>query len=128
MATSSTTTRTGGRCRGGKRRIDGSQSRFKTVRTRGKNSSSRWIRRRIWRRRKPDRVATTFRNAQTVQSINAALAQNLYAKRAGADGKNIPQLLAGTARYCGGARTPTVEQVGLIEREGYTIVKLAMRP
>jgi hypothetical protein len=41
-------------------------------------------------------VATTFVNAQTVQSLNAALAEKLYAKRAGKDGKNIPRLV--TAR------------------------------
>jgi hypothetical protein len=73
-------------------------------------------------------VATTFRNAQTVQSINAVLAEKLYAKRAGADGKDIPRLLRARLGVTTGRGAPTAEKVGVIERHGYTIDKIAMRP
>jgi len=73
-------------------------------------------------------VATTFRNAQTVQSINAALAESLYAKRAGADARNIPQLLQARLGVTAGGGAPAADKVGSIERQGYTIEKIAMRP
>ena len=38
-------------------------------------------------------VATSFPGAETVQSLNAALAEELYAKRAGAGGRNIAAIL-----------------------------------
>jgi cephalosporin-C deacetylase-like acetyl esterase len=73
-------------------------------------------------------VATTFRNAQTVQSINAALADSLYAKRAGADGKNIPRLLRARLGITAERVAPAAEKVGVIQRQGYQIEKIAMRP
>ena len=73
-------------------------------------------------------VATTFRNAQTVQSINAALAGSLYARRAGADRKNIPRLVRARLGITAERATPAAEKVGVIERPGYTIEKIAMRP
>jgi dienelactone hydrolase len=73
-------------------------------------------------------VATTFRNAQTVHSINAALAEHIYAKRAGADRKNIPRLVRARLGVAAQRGTPAAEKVGVIERQGYTIDKIAMRP
>jgi cephalosporin-C deacetylase-like acetyl esterase len=73
-------------------------------------------------------VATTFRNAQTVQSINAALAESLYAKRAGANAKNIPRLLRARLGITAERVAPAAEKVGVIQRQGYQIEKIAMRP
>jgi hypothetical protein len=73
-------------------------------------------------------VATTFRNAQTIQSINAALAGSLYARRPGADRKNIPRLVRARLGVTDERVTPTADKVGVIARQGYTIEKIAMRP
>jgi cephalosporin-C deacetylase-like acetyl esterase len=73
-------------------------------------------------------VATTFPNAQTVQSINAALAEEIYAKRTGAGGKNIPRLVRARLGVADERGAPASDQRGAIERQDYTIEKIEMRP
>ena len=73
-------------------------------------------------------VATNYPNAETVQSLNAALAKKLYAKRAGAGGRNIPSLIRARLGVAPERGVPTSEKRGAIERQGYTIEKVEIRP
>ena len=73
-------------------------------------------------------VATTFQNAETVQSINASLAEKLYAKRDGAGGKNIPRLVSARLGVTTPRGAPASDKRGVVVRPGYTIDKIEMRP
>src|SRR5262245_31236390 len=73
-------------------------------------------------------VATTFTNAQTVQSLNAAIAVKMYPNRAGRDGKNIPRWITSRLAIDIQRGVPPSEKTGTIERRGYTIEKIAIRP
>jgi cephalosporin-C deacetylase-like acetyl esterase len=73
-------------------------------------------------------VATSFPGAATVQSLNAVLAEELYAKRSGAGGRNIPALLR--ARLAIGSTrgaAPSAVTGGDIERSGYRIRKIELQ-
>src|SRR5574340_17707 len=73
-------------------------------------------------------VATSYRDAETVQSINAALAEKIYAKRAGAGGKNIPALVRARLGVAAERGVPATEKRGEVERSGYKVEKIEMRP
>jgi cephalosporin-C deacetylase-like acetyl esterase len=73
-------------------------------------------------------VGTTFRDAETVQSLNAALAARIYPKRAGANGRNIPALVRARAGVAGERGIPAFDKRGEIERQGYKIEKIEMQP
>ena len=74
-------------------------------------------------------VATTFPNAQTVQSINAALAEKLYAKRPGAGGKDIPRLVRARLGIAASRAAPLPAfNRSPVERQGYSIARTAIRP
>jgi cephalosporin-C deacetylase-like acetyl esterase len=73
-------------------------------------------------------VSTSFPGAETVQSINAALAETLYAKRTGAGGRNIAPLLRARLRLDSrpGAAPATVPGAE-IGRPGYRIQTLELQ-
>lgn len=73
-------------------------------------------------------VATSFPNAETIQSLNAALAEGLYARRAGAGGKNIPALVRARLVVPAERGVPSWDKTGEVERQGYRIEKIAMQP
>ena len=73
-------------------------------------------------------VATTFPGAETVQSLNAALAAKMYPRRAGAGGKNIPALVRARLGVAAGRGVPAWDKHGEIERQGYKIEKIEMQP
>jgi cephalosporin-C deacetylase-like acetyl esterase len=73
-------------------------------------------------------VASTFPHTETVQSMNAALAQKLYEKRAGAGGKDIPRLVRTRLAIAAGRATPQSVKHASIERQGYMIEKIEIRP
>ena len=72
-------------------------------------------------------VATTFPNARTVHSMNAALAENLYAMRTGADSRNVPRLVRARLGIPAERGVPKSEKRGTIERQGYSIDKIAIQ-
>jgi cephalosporin-C deacetylase-like acetyl esterase len=73
-------------------------------------------------------VGTTFRDAETVQSLNAALAEKIYARRAGASGRNIPALVRARLAVTSERGIPAFEKHGEIERQGYKVEKIEMQP
>ncbi|MGH9720932.1 MAG: alpha/beta hydrolase family protein [Bryobacteraceae bacterium] len=73
-------------------------------------------------------VATTFPNAETVQSMNAALAEKLFAKRAGAGGANIAALVSARLGVAPVRGVPEWDDRGAVEHEGYRIEKIEIRP
>ncbi|MFB3829632.1 MAG: acetylxylan esterase [Bryobacteraceae bacterium] len=73
-------------------------------------------------------VATSIRDAETVQSLNAALAEKMYPRRAGAGGKNIPALVRARLGVAAERGVPAVETRGVVERSGYKVEKIEMRP
>jgi cephalosporin-C deacetylase-like acetyl esterase len=72
-------------------------------------------------------VATSFRDAETVQSLNAALAARLYAGRSGAGGKNIAALVRARLNVASERTVPHFEPRGEIERKGYKIEKIEIQ-
>jgi cephalosporin-C deacetylase-like acetyl esterase len=72
-------------------------------------------------------VATSFRDAETVQSLNAALAVRLYAGRSGAGGKNIAALVRARLNVASERTVPHFEPRGEIERKGYKIEKIEIQ-
>lgn len=78
---------------------------------------------------KTGQVATSFLDAATVQSLNAALAQRLYVRRAGADGKNLPALIrARLGVSVEPGNSFTWKKRDEIERQGYRIQKVEIQP
>jgi cephalosporin-C deacetylase-like acetyl esterase len=73
-------------------------------------------------------VATSYQNVETVRSLNAALGEKLFAKRAGAGGKNIPALVRARLGVPASRGVPESENRGVMERSGYRIEKIEMRP
>ena len=73
-------------------------------------------------------VVTSFRDAATVQSLNAALAAEIYAKRAGAGGRNIAALVRARLGVSGARGVPPAEERGRVSRQGYWIDKIELRP
>lgn len=73
-------------------------------------------------------VATSFPNTETIQSLNAALAAKLYAKRPGAGGKNIAVLVRARLGVPAERGVPAWDKHGEIERPGYRIEKIEMQP
>jgi cephalosporin-C deacetylase-like acetyl esterase len=72
-------------------------------------------------------VATSFRDAETVQSLNVALAERLYAERAGADGKNIAALVRARLNVTLDRTVPSSDHRGEIPRQGYKIEKIEIQ-
>ncbi len=72
-------------------------------------------------------VATSMR-AETVSSLNRALAERLYAGRAAAKGGNIGDMIARRLRVARAAARPGVVTRGTVERDGYRIQKLTLEP
>ncbi len=73
-------------------------------------------------------VATSLSGAQTVQSMNVALAEKLCAARKGVDGGTIPALLRGRLGVMAARGVPRSESRGALERAGYRIEKLELYP
>lgn len=71
-------------------------------------------------------IATDFPGAATVQSLNAELAGELYAKRAG--GAHIPDLVKARLNLATGRGAPAATKRGEIARDGYRIEKVELRP
>ncbi|MBI4877102.1 MAG: acetylxylan esterase, partial [Acidobacteria bacterium] len=73
-------------------------------------------------------VATSMK-AETVFTLNRALAERLHAARAAAKGGDVRQLLARRLRLeRPGARPPAAAARGVVQREGYRIEKVALEP
>jgi hypothetical protein len=73
-------------------------------------------------------VMTSFRDAATVQSLNAALAGEIYTKRAGAGGRNITALIRARLGVSDARGVPVAEERGHVSRQGYSIDKIELRP
>jgi cephalosporin-C deacetylase-like acetyl esterase len=73
-------------------------------------------------------VVTTFPNAETVQSLNAVLAERLYTRRAGAGGKNVAALVRARLGVAVERGAPAWNKRGEIERQGYRIERIEMQP
>lgn len=73
-------------------------------------------------------VATSLRDAATIQSLNAALAERLHAGRRGAGGKNIPALVRARLRVTIARGAVPAGKEGEIERQGYRIEKIRIEP
>jgi cephalosporin-C deacetylase-like acetyl esterase len=73
-------------------------------------------------------VATTFADAETVQSLNAALAEQLYARRSGAHGEDMQALVRRRLRLTTSRAVPGSSNHGAIQREGYRIEKIGLEP
>lgn len=72
-------------------------------------------------------VSTSFRDAETVQSLNAALAERLYAARPGANGKNLAALVRARLNVMPERTVPQSEQRGKIGRQDYKIEKIEIQ-
>jgi cephalosporin-C deacetylase-like acetyl esterase len=73
-------------------------------------------------------IATTFRDVATVQSMNAEIAEKVYAKRAGANGKNIPRLVSARLGITAVKAAPSSVSHGTMQRQNYSIEKIALHP
>lgn len=73
-------------------------------------------------------VATSITGAETIQSLNAALAGRIYAKRTGAGGRNIPALVRARLVVPETREIPAWDRRGVVERQGYQIEKIEMQP
>jgi cephalosporin-C deacetylase-like acetyl esterase len=73
-------------------------------------------------------VAATFAGAETVQSLNQALAGQLYATRSGVGGKNIQALVSQRLQLTTSRGTFRSSNRGAIQREGYRIEKIELEP
>ena len=71
-------------------------------------------------------VATSIPDAQTVQSLNAAAAEQAYARRAGASGKDLQGLVRSRLRLSARREPARVTNRGTIHRNGYLIEKLEL--
>jgi len=71
-------------------------------------------------------VATAFGDAETVQSLNAALAGQWYAQRSGAGGKDIQALARKRLQLAAVRGAPRASQRGAIARDGYRIEKIEL--
>jgi cephalosporin-C deacetylase-like acetyl esterase len=71
-------------------------------------------------------VATSIPDAETVQSLNASVAEQLYARRPGAGGRHIPALVRDRLRL--GARREAAHATsrGTTPREGYAVEKIEL--
>ena len=73
-------------------------------------------------------VMTSFRDAVSIRALNAALAARIFAKRAAAGGKNIAGLVRARLGVSVDSGVPPAEVRGRIERNGYRIDKIEIRP
>lgn len=73
-------------------------------------------------------VASSIQGAETVQSLNAALAGRIHPKRAAAAGKNVADLVRTRLAVPAERGIPAWDKRGTIERQGYTIEKIEMQP
>jgi cephalosporin-C deacetylase-like acetyl esterase len=73
-------------------------------------------------------VASSLQGAATIQSLNAGLAEKLYARRTGAGGNNIPALLRSRLGISAAPGVPASDKRGEVERQGYRIEKIEMQP
>jgi cephalosporin-C deacetylase-like acetyl esterase len=72
-------------------------------------------------------VSTSIPGAETVQSMNAALAEQLQAKRTGAGGKDLPALIRSRLRMASATVVPASSPKGKVDRQGYRIEKIELR-
>jgi cephalosporin-C deacetylase-like acetyl esterase len=72
-------------------------------------------------------VSTTFTDAETVQSLNAKLAESLYAGRTGAGGKNLAALVRARLKMMPDRGMPNVQARGEIQRKDYRIEKIEIQ-
>jgi cephalosporin-C deacetylase-like acetyl esterase len=73
---------------------------------------------------KTGQVATSLADAETVQSLNAALAQKLSDHRAGAGGRNIPALVKARLAITAARGTPAATVHDAAEQDGYRTEKV----
>jgi hypothetical protein len=73
-------------------------------------------------------VATTFADAATVQSLNAALAEQLYARHPRTDGENLQALVRKRLRLTTRRAAPESSNPSAIQREGYRIERIGLEP
>lgn len=73
-------------------------------------------------------VATSIAGAETVQSLNAALAERIYPKRAAAAGKNVAELVQARLAVPAKRGIPAWDRRGIVERQGYRIEKIEIQP
>jgi dienelactone hydrolase len=72
-------------------------------------------------------VSSTFSDAETVQSINARLAERLSAHRTAAGGKNIAALVRARLKVIPERGVPDVQVRGEIDRKDYKIEKIEIQ-
>ncbi len=76
-------------------------------------------------------VSTSFANAETVQSLNRAVAESMYPNRRATDlddPETLRQLVRSRLKMAEVGHTMTVTSHGEIGRDGYRIEKIALRP
>jgi len=75
-------------------------------------------------------VSTSYEGAQTVQTLNRAVAEEMYAKRTAAsfaDAGQLPALVRSRLKIEQTRVEPTVTSWAVLERDGYRIEKVALR-
>ncbi len=73
-------------------------------------------------------VMTSLPGAVTIRALNAALASRIFAKRAAVGGKSIPALVRSRLGVFAERGVPAADERGRIDRQGYRIEKIEIRP
>ncbi len=73
-------------------------------------------------------VSTSYAGAATVQSLNRAFAEELFAKRkaVGLDAAGLRSLVRSRLRIAETVETPTVRSAGTLDRDGYRIERITL--